>query len=226
MLRACVQCLGLLCLRQELVGVYKTGSVQATVMSVTFVLTLLIPLQFSVLIGVGISMILYIARQADQLETRRLVLADDGGIDEIDPPAEVPGHEVVVLQPYGSLFFASAPMFEEELPTVTDGSVGSVVILRFRGKPDVGVTLLEVLARYSTSLEEAGSKLMIVTDSDRIIDQLEQFGLIENIGTEDLYRGTRRLSETVRRATADAEEWVAAHDEDGEATGADHDNDE
>jgi SulP family sulfate permease len=211
---------------QELLGVYKTGSVQATVMSVTFVLTLLIPLQFSVLIGVGISMILYIARQADQLETRRLVLADDGGIDEIDPPAEVPAHEVVVLQPYGSLFFASAPMFEEELPTVTDGSVGSVVILRFRGKPDVGVTLLEVLARYSTSLEEAGSKLMIVTDSDRIIDQLEQFGLIENIGTEDLYRGTRRLTETVRRATADAEEWVAAHDEDGEATGADHDSEE
>ena len=210
----------------ELLSVYKTGSVQATVMVVTFILTLLIPLQFSVLIGVGISMILYIVRQANQLETRRLVLTEDGGIDEVDPPGEVPAHEVIVLQPYGSLFFAAAPMFEEELPTVTDGSVGSVVIVRFRGKPDVGVTLLEVLDRYSTSLEEAGSKLMIVTDSDRIIDQLEQSGVTENIGTEDLYRATRRLTETVRRAIDDAEEWVAAHEENGEATGVDHDNGE
>ena len=194
----------------ELVSVYRTGSVQATVMSVTFVLTLLIPLQFSVLIGVGMSMILYIVSQASKLDTRRLVFAEDGGIDEVSPPIDVPPGEVVVLQPYGSLFFASVGMFEAELPTVTEASVRSVVILRFRGKPDVGVTLLEVLNRYSHSLEAVGSKLVIVTDSDRIFDQLVQSGIAENIGAEDLYRGTSRLTATVRRAADDGAAWIAA----------------
>ncbi|MGI9594590.1 MAG: SulP family inorganic anion transporter, partial [Acidimicrobiales bacterium] len=45
----------------ELANVYKTGSVQAIVMPVTLVLTMLIPMQFAVLVGVGISIILYVA---------------------------------------------------------------------------------------------------------------------------------------------------------------------
>lgn len=194
----------------ELMGVYKTGAVPATVMMVTLVLTLLIPLQFAVLVGVGISWILFIIRQSNQLDTRRLVVSDSGGVDEIDPPAEVPAHDVVVLQPYGSLFFASAPMFESQLPDVTEDSVGSVVILRFRGKPDVGSTLIEVLVRYSVELDEVDSKMMIVTDSERIIEQLDRTGATEKIGASNIYRGRRRLMATVIRATNDAGEWVSA----------------
>ncbi|MEL7206650.1 MAG: SulP family inorganic anion transporter, partial [Actinomycetota bacterium] len=192
----------------EVKGVYKTGAVQASVMIVTFVLTLLIPLQFAVLVGLGMSVVLFVVRQANQLDTRRLVIQPDGAIEEVDPPAEVAPHEVVVLQPYGSLFFAAAPELEEQLPTVTDQSVGSVVILRFRGKPDVGATLLTILGDYATALDEVGSKLVLVTDSDRIIDQLVRTGLADTIGEEDLYRGSTRLLETVRRATAEAEAWV------------------
>jgi SulP family sulfate permease len=163
-----------------------------------------------VLVGVGISWILFIIRQSNQLDTRRLVVSDSGGVDEIDPPAEVPAHDVVVLQPYGSLFFASAPMFESQLPDVTEDSVGSVVILRFRGKPDVGSTLIEVLVRYSVELDEVDSKMMIVTDSERIIEQLDRTGATEKIGASNIYRGRRRLMATVIRATNDAGEWVSA----------------
>jgi SulP family sulfate permease len=190
-------------------GVYKTGSVPAVVMGVTFALTLVIPLQFAVLVGVGMSMILYVFRQANQLDTRRLVVQEDGGIDEVDPPDEVPAHDVVVLQPYGSLFFASAPVLEEQLPTVTTQSVGSVVILRFRGKPDVGSTLIEILESYAVSLEHVGSKLMIVTDSDHIVEQLERTGATEQIGKDNLYRGGTRLLGTVIKASTDAQDWVA-----------------
>lgn len=215
----------------ELIGVFKTGRTQAMVMAVTFVLTLIIPLQYSVLIGVGISMILYIVRQANQIETRRLVLSEDGGVDEEHPPDVVPAHEVMILQPYGSLFFAAAPMFEEELPTVTEESVGSVVIIRLRGKPDVGVTLLDVLGRYATDLSAVGSRLVIVTDSERIIDQLAVSGVTDQIGEDGLYHGTRRVTEMSRRAAADAETWVHEHrggserDHDGERANEDEGRD-
>ncbi len=195
---------------QEMLGVYKTGGVPATVMLVTFVLTLLIPLQYAVLVGVGISSILFIVNQANKLDTRRLVVAEDGGVDEVEPPEEVPPHDVVVLQPYGSLFFASALTLEAQLPTVTEESVGSVVILRLRGKPDVGTTLLDVLGRYSDSLEGVGSKLVIVTDSERIIQQMKRTGMRRRLGRENLYEGGIRLMAATIEATGDAKEWVSA----------------
>ncbi len=194
----------------DILSIYKTGSMPAAVMGVTFVLTLLIPLQYAVLVGVGMSAILYIFSQANQLDTRRLVVSDDGGIDEVDPPDELRAHDVVVLQPYGSLFYASAPVLEEQFPTATDDSRGSVVILRLRGKPDVGSTLIDVLTAYAVSLDQVGSKFMIVTDSDRIVQQLEQSGASEQIGEENLYRGGTRLLGTVIQASSDAQDWVAA----------------
>ncbi|MGI9616302.1 MAG: SulP family inorganic anion transporter [Acidimicrobiales bacterium] len=203
----------------DILSVYKTGSVQMAVMLVTFGLTLLIPLQFAVLVGVGMSMILYVVRQSNQLDTRRLILADDGGIDEVDPPETVAAHEVVVLQPYGSLFFAAAPTLEEQMPTVTDASSSSVVILRLRGKPDVGSTLIDVLVGYSEALAAEGSKLMIVTDNERIIDQLDRTGALDMIGEANVYRGTTRMFGTLTKALHDAEDWVAAQvDADGATT--------
>ena len=139
---------------------------------------------------------------------RRRIFTEDGKQVEKDAPSEVGRNEVIVLQPYGSLFFAAAPTFEEQLPTVTDSSTGSVVILRFRGKPDVGSTLIEVLERYARSLHEVGSKLVIVTNTDRILEQLEATGAAAVIGRENLYRSDAWLSETVIRASRDGWSWV------------------
>jgi SulP family sulfate permease len=66
---------------------------------VTFTLTMLIPLQYAVLAGVGLSMILHVVRQSNRVTIRRQVAGPDGHLTETDPPAEVPAGEVVVLQP-------------------------------------------------------------------------------------------------------------------------------
>lgn len=194
----------------DIQSVWKTGRVQASAMTVTLVLTLLIPLQFAVLVGMGVSMILYIVRQSNQIVVRRLELGDEGQIREVDPPESVPPKEVLIIQPYGSLFFAAAPVFEDELPTVTEASAHSVVIVRLRGKSDVGSTLIDVLERYAQSLREVDSKLMIVTDSDRIRTQLEITGAAKTIGKANIYASTEWLTATVRRAADDANAWIAA----------------
>ena len=78
----------------------------------------------------------------------------------------------MLLQPYGSLFFAAAPTFEAALPAVGSGSAGSVVVLRLRGRSDLGTTFMDVLRRYAESLDAVGSKLVIVSANERIIEQL------------------------------------------------------
>jgi SulP family sulfate permease len=186
----------------------RTGPVPLTVMATTLVLTMLIPLQYAVLVGVAISLILFVAQQSTRLTTKALELTDDGRIREAEPPPVVPPGQVVVLQPYGSLFFATVPTLEQQMPTVGADSADSVVILRIRGVDDVGATLIDVLTRYARALTAAGSKLMLVTDNERIHRQLQVTGAIDAIGEDNLYRGNEWVGDTVRQAHSDAQRWV------------------
>jgi len=195
-------------------SVAKTGPVPLTVMSITFVLTLLIPLQYAVLVGVGLSVLLFVIQQSTRLVTKRLLFHDDGTVEETEPPDAVPPGSVVVLQPYGALFFATASMLEDQVPKVTAGSRHSVVILRIRGADDAGATLLDVLAGYARDLRAVDSKLMIVTDNERVIRQLHVTGAADAIGGDNIYRGTRIIGAATRRALADADAWVAARSAD------------
>jgi SulP family sulfate permease len=106
----------------DLKSVWNTGAVQKAVLLTTFVLTMLIPLQFAVLVGVGLSVILHVVRQSNQIVIKRWEIDSGGDVIEMDPPADLPANEVVVLQPCGSLFFAAAPVFEAGLPVPTDAS--------------------------------------------------------------------------------------------------------
>lgn len=199
---------------ERMAAVARTGSVPLSVMTVTFVLTVVIPLQYAVLVGVGISVLLVVISQSSQLDTRRLVIHDDGRFEEVEPPATVPSGEVIVLVPYGALFFATASTLLEQMPTVTAGSTNSVVILRLRGVDEIGATMLDVMAGYATALTAVDSKLVVVTDNDRVLRQLRITGITDQIGADDVYRATSFLGETVRRARDDAVAWIASHEAD------------
>ena len=198
----------------DLVAVWKTGPVQKAVLSVTFALTIIIPLQFAVLVGVGLSVILYVVQQSGSLTLTRWELEDDGTILETEPPARLGEREIVVLQPYGSLFFAAAAQFDTALPAVDERSRHSVVILRLRGREDLGTTFIDVLSRYAQSLADVDSKLVIVSAGHRVRSQLAATGLSELIGTENVYRGRRRLGAAVHDADADARKWIASQPDD------------
>lgn len=193
---------------KRIMSVVRTGAVQATVLGVTFALTMLVPLQYAVLVGVGISMILVIVSRSNRIVVKRWEFDDEGGTRETDPPELLGVGEVVVLQPYGSLFFASAPVFESLLPQVGPNSSASVVIVRLRGFDDLGSTFTNVLGRYASALHNSGSKLMIVSSSQRVVDQLAATGALDAIGSTNLYESDEWLGASLRRARDDALEWV------------------
>ena len=198
----------------DLSSVWRTGSVQKAVLLTTFVLTMLIALDYAVLVGVGLSVILHVVRQSNQITVKRWELGRGRHMIESDPPAELPGDEVVVLHPYGSLFFAAAPTFEAALPAVTDDSRHAVVILRLRGRTDLGTTFMDVLHRYADKLLAVDSKLMIVSANETIVEQLRVAGITELIGLDNIYPGDDRVGAALERAHSDAERWVAGGGDD------------
>jgi len=168
--------------------VWRTGRTQATVMATTFVLTLLIPLQYAVLVGVGISVILFVTRQSNTVRVVRWVLTPGSLLPaEGPPPEELPPGEVVVLNVYGSLFFAAAPVFVAQLPRVGPESRGSAVVLRLRGKEDLGSTFIAAISQYVKSLDAVGSQLLLAGVSERVLGQLTHTGAIDLIGEQNVF---------------------------------------
>jgi sulfate permease, SulP family len=184
--------------------VWQTGPTQATVMATTFVLTLLIPLQYAVLVGVGLSVILYVVGAANRVRVVRLTVPEPGGYPtETDPPSTILDGEIVVLAVYGSLFFASAPVIEQQLPDI-DPLAGGAVVLALRGHDDLGSTFLQALGRYQDKLRAAGGHLLLAGVEDRALAQLRDTGMLERLGPDNVFAATPTLGEAMRQATARA----------------------
>lgn len=192
-------------------AVVHTGAIQAVVLGVTFVLTLLIPLQYAVLVGVGISMIMVIISRSNRVVVKAWEIDSQDRLRESDPPSEVGEGEVLILQPYGSLFFASAAVFESMLPQVGEETAASVVILRLRGFDDLGSTFTKILGRYAGHLRATGSKLVVVSASERVVDQLAATGALVEIGEDNVYPSDEWVGATLRQARSEALDWVAVH---------------
>jgi SulP family sulfate permease len=179
---------------------------------------MVVPLQYAVLVGVALSIVLHTARQSFQVAVKRWMVLPDGDIMEAAPPATLPPDDVVVLQPYGSLFFAAVPMLEAALPEPAQSSRNSVVILRLGGQTDLGATLLEALRRYALALQAVDSKLVLVHAGEKARRQLDATGLTSVVGADNIYAHEERIGAAVRRAYGDSVAWVAARrDDEGHA---------
>ena len=193
----------------QVASVMRMGLAQSVVLVATFVLTVVIPLQFAVLVGVGLAAGMHVIRQSVRVTLVQLHIDPGGPARETAPVAEVPAMSVVVLQPYGSIFFASASALESRLPSVTPDSRDSVVIIRLRGVEDAGATFLDVVDRYAVALRDVGSRLVLVVNNDRLLRQLRISGALATVGEENVYRGNEWVGRVVRRAHRDALRWVA-----------------
>ena len=109
--------------------VWQTNTVARTIMLVTLGSTLVMPLQYAVLLGVAISILLVVFQQSNTLRIVEWDTQDTGWPVERPAPKQLEirqGHAVLYI--YGNLFYAAADTFEKSLPAV-EGSTRSVVIL-------------------------------------------------------------------------------------------------
>ena len=71
---------------KDLASVWRTGAAQRIVLVTTFALTMTIPLQYAVVAGVALSVVLYVIGQSNHVTLKRRILTDDGHTVETDPP--------------------------------------------------------------------------------------------------------------------------------------------
>ncbi len=189
--------------------VWKTGRVQQVVMVVTFLFCLFIPLQYAVLVGVALSVLLYVIQQSNQVKVKVWQWTPGELPVEEDAPDVVPSNAVTFLQLYGSVFFATAPLIEQELPDVTDETHNAVIVLMLRTHEELGSTILGILARYAVKLQEHHSKLMLVGVSPLMNNQLNQTKVAQIIGRENIFMRSEKIGEAGTQAWDAAQKWLA-----------------
>lgn len=186
---------------------WKTGRIPRVVMLVTFVATLVVPLQFAVLFGIALSIVLHAVRQSNRVVVTQWVLQPEGFPIEQAPPRRLPSDQLTLLHVHGSLFFAAAKNLEEMLPEVA-GSRRAVVAISLRGKTEVGSTFVNVLQRYAQALRAHGGRLMLVGVDANVRDQLARTGVLRTIGEDNVFTATPQLGEALNRAIAAAHAWL------------------
>jgi SulP family sulfate permease len=192
---------------QEAITVWNTGKVTAVVMIMTFVATLIVPLQYAVLVGVALSIVLYVFRQSNKVIITEIVPVPGGLPEERPTPKELPSDRLTMLLVHGSLFFAGAKSVEDMLPAV-ERTTHAVVAIGLRGKSEIGSTFITVLNRYAQALQARDSKLMLVGVDPAVRDQLAKTGVLTLIGEENVFLATPQLGTAMNRAAAAAYTWL------------------
>jgi SulP family sulfate permease len=186
---------------------WNTGSVPRAMMLITFVATLALPIQNAVLFGVVLHILLHVFQSAEKVRIEQIIPLGDGQYAEGEQPKQIADGEIMLLQPIGSLFFAGAAEFEEDLPEVGDVH-GAVVIIRLRDRDEVGSTFIRVIERYARKLQSNGCRLMLAGINDRVWEQLEKTGLLDMVGPENVFLAQPRFGAAIEEALAAAQAWL------------------
>ncbi len=193
--------------KDRIADVWDVGVGPRSIMLFTFVATLLLPVQWAVLLGVGLSFLVQVVRSSNDIQVHQVVQSDDGAFMEQQPPEQLNADTITMLQVWGDLTFSGAHTFEEQLPEVGEAR-GAVVILRMRGRTRIGSTVIGVLERYARQLQGNGGKLMLAGVSDHIMEQIRNTETTETIPEEDIFLASETLGRATEEALAAAEAWL------------------
>jgi len=195
---------------RELKAVARTGWPSLLAGGTTFIATLFLPIQAAVGLGVVLSALLYVSESSTDVGVVELVEREDGRLEEREPARRLPSEQATTLDVYGHLFYAGARTLERLLPQVR-GAERPVVVLRLRGRRNLGATLIDVLASYADALHAVGGRLYLSGVGREAYDQIVRTGKLRLTGPVRAYEVTPVLGASTREARADAEAWLVSH---------------
>lgn len=212
----------------ELLAVARAGLISVLAMASTFVAVLVLPVAQAVGIGVIASLIMQLNQEALDLRVVRLKPDASGGLVETRPPRTVSAGETVILDAYGSLFYAGTRTLQRRLPTPVgaehaDGppegnggppgprtgspararaAEGPVVILRLRGRTTLGATFLKVIGDYARLLDDAHGMLYLTGVDPALAADWDRDGMVRRLAGIRVVPATPVLGESTRAALA------------------------
>jgi SulP family sulfate permease len=199
---------------REISTIMRTSRTSQIAIVTTFVATLVLPVAAAVGIGVALSLLLQVNKEAMDVAVVELVPDGERTWTERPPPATLTSHRVTVLDVYGSLFYAGARTLRTRLPNPA-GTEAPVVVLRLRGRTALGATFFHVIAEYAGKLDQVGGRLYLSGLDHEMTDLLQRTGRLDVSGPVRTFEATPKVGESTWTAYVTAEAWAVRHRDPG-----------
>jgi SulP family sulfate permease len=191
----------------EIATIWQTGATSQVAMVTTFSATLFLPIPAAVGIGVALSLILQLNRDALDLRVVQLVRTSEGRFEEREAPARPADDAVTMLDVYGSLYYAGARTLQAHLPDPT-GTRSPAIVVRLRGRSALGATFVVVMKQYAEQVALADGRLFLSGVGPDLVEQLHRTRVDELALRARIFEATAVVGESSEAAYDAAETWL------------------
>lgn len=175
----------------------------------TFVSALFIPLQYTIFLGAGLSLLLYIGVSASNARLYQFVRGENGYWQEKELPDVFPSNQATIVGYEGAKFFAEVPTIMNKMPAL-EGVSNAVIIWRLRGVEEIHSTFLKQLSLFAQKVQAGGNRFMLEGVEPRAMATLEKTGLLEEIGPENVIPRQPGMGAALDAAWEEAQTWLKA----------------
>ena len=172
--------------------ILATSRGEGAVLAVTFVATLLLDLEFAILVGVLVSLVLYLNRTSrpimrslvpDPRHTERKMTEVEDGLVECP--------QLKILRVEGSIYFAAVSHVQRHLDALRESTGQKHLLLMAKSINTVDMQGAELLAEEARHRRADGGQLYFYSLRKPVEELLERGGYMAEIGSENVFRGKR-----------------------------------
>ncbi|KAA9340544.1 SulP family inorganic anion transporter [Adhaeribacter soli] len=174
----------------------------------TFLITLFMPIQAAVLIGVILSFTLYFFTSSQLVKLHRRRLLPDGSFEEITLPEQLENDAIHIFAVDGDLHFAGARMLEHQWPKITSGTRHPIIILELRGRNNVGATLIEVLEKYYEKIQRADGRFYLTELGENSYASFRIQAASEVLHGMHILKKEAIIGRSTQQAVQEAQAWL------------------
>ena len=191
---------------KEIRAAWSVGRSAWISFTVTFLATLALPIAEAVGLGVIVSLLMQLNREALDLKLVALTVVD-GALVESDPPSRLPDNETTILDVYGSLFYAGSRTLQSRLPKPDDAQ-NPVVVLRMRGRGTPPTTFYFVISAYANALAARGGRLFLSGVDPNLHERINSINQSEVLGNYEIIEARDTLGASTLEAYDLGNAWI------------------
>ncbi len=156
---------------------FRSTPGDASVLMLTFVSTLILPLHIAIFVGVVLSVSLFL-RKAAKPDLSEYTLDGDGSFTKLQDKADrLPQISIVHVE--GDLFFGAADLFQKQVQRVAEDPSLAIVVLRMRNARNLDATSVFALEELITFTREKDRHLIISGASREVYRILRKSGTLK-----------------------------------------------
>ena len=169
------------------------GRGDAIIMIVTLVCTLLMPLEFAVLVGITLSLLRYILRTS--MPQVLPVLPDDSFKHLVYQPEKPQCPQLAVIEVQGDLYFGAVNHVEDIIMENMRRHPGQIyLLLRMQNVQVIDISGIHMLEFLLDTYRDAGGDLYLVKVRSQVYDRMKTLGFVDHLGEDHFLEEDEAIS--------------------------------